>query len=85
MIFKVQLANMKAIQYQHQNQILMILCLSPSDLGTLMASLSIKCDFTVFEKMVDSSSSEKQLLVFTGLTWEKIIQLRHMMTSMREN
>jgi len=49
----------------------------------MMESLSIKCDSNLYDKIGDYNLSEKQLLVFTGLTWENIILLRDMLTSMR--
>lgn len=49
----------------------------------MMESLSIKCDSTLYDKIGDFSISEKQLLIFTGLTWEDIMLLRDMLTSMR--
>jgi len=57
--------------------------LSASELTKMMGSLSIKCDSSLYDKIGDYSLSEKQLLVFTGLTWESIILLRDMMISMR--
>ncbi|GAB1860851.1 THAP domain-containing protein 9 [Camponotus japonicus] len=57
--------------------------LSASELTKMMKNLSIKCDSTLYDKIGDFSLSEKQLFTFTGLTWENIILLRDMLTSMR--
>jgi len=57
--------------------------LNASELIKMMESFSIKCDSSLYDKIGDYSLSEKQLLVFTSLTWESIILLRDMMTSMR--
>ncbi|KYN10894.1 hypothetical protein ALC57_16958 [Trachymyrmex cornetzi] len=57
--------------------------LSASELTKMMESLSIKCDSSLYDNIGDYSLSEKQLVVFTGLTWENIIFLRDMLTSMR--
>lgn len=57
--------------------------LSASELTKMMESLSIKCDSTLYDEIGEFSLSEKQLLIFTGLTWENIILLRNMLTSMR--
>jgi len=57
--------------------------LSASELTKMMKNLSIKCDSTLYDKIGDFSLSEKQLFTFTGLTWENIILLKDMLTSMR--
>lgn len=60
-----------------------LLNLSASELTKMMKNLSIKCDSTLYDKIEDFSLSEKQLLIFTGLTWENIILLRDRLTSMQ--
>lgn len=57
--------------------------LSATELKKMMENISIKCDSTLYDKIGDFSLSEKQLLIFTGLTWENVILLRDMLTSMR--
>lgn len=46
--------------------------------------MSINCNSNIKDKIGDFTLSEERLRVFTGLTWENIIQLREMMVSMRE-
>lgn len=54
-----------------------------SDLSELLEGLSIECDSTIFDKIEDFSLSDKQIHLFTGLMWQNIIELREMLTSMR--
>lgn len=49
----------------------------------MMENILIKCDSTLYDKIRDFSLSEKQLFIFTGLTWENVILLRDMLTSMQ--
>ncbi|KMQ84444.1 hypothetical protein RF55_17732, partial [Lasius niger] len=48
-----------------------------------METLTVKCDSTLFDQVGESSLSEKQLLIFTGLTWDNLNELKDMMTSLR--
>ncbi|XP_018403017.1 PREDICTED: uncharacterized protein LOC108779943 [Cyphomyrmex costatus] len=57
--------------------------LSSSEWVEMMGNLAIRCDSTLYDKIADYTLPENQLLVFTGLHWENIIQLRDMLTSMR--
>lgn len=57
--------------------------LSSLELSKLMNTLSIKCDSTLLDKIGEFSISEKQIHVFTGLTWENLLQLKDMMVSLR--
>ena len=58
--------------------------LKVSELSLLLQGLSVECDTTILDRIGDFSLPEKQLNLFTGLTWDNIIELRGMMTSMRE-
>ena len=49
----------------------------------MMKNLSIECDSTHFNKIGGFRLLEKQLLIFIGLTWENIIQLRDMLSSVQ--
>ncbi|XP_036143574.1 uncharacterized protein LOC118645866 isoform X2 [Monomorium pharaonis] len=55
------------------------------ELSKMMETLSIKCDSTLFNKVGEFNLSEKQLDVFTGLTWDNIIQIKDMMISLRNS
>ncbi|XP_044578872.1 uncharacterized protein LOC123261347 [Cotesia glomerata] len=55
------------------------------DLEKLLGQLAIGTDSSIIDKIGDHSFSEKQLEVFTSLTWEKLIKLREMLTSMRKS
>lgn len=54
-----------------------------SELSELLESLSIECDITILDRAGDFSLSEDQIYLFTGLMWENVIELREMLTSMR--
>ena len=56
-----------------------------SELLELLEGLTIECDTTILDKVGDFSLSEKKLNLFAGLTWGNIIELREMLTSMRNN
>ena len=58
--------------------------LTSLELTKMTGNLSIQCNSTLYDKIGDFSLSEKQLFIFTSLTWESIIQLRDMLTSMRK-
>ena len=55
------------------------------DLHQFLVNLSIQSDITITDKVGDFSLSEERLEVFTGLNWESLIELRGMMTSMRNS
>lgn len=57
--------------------------LSALELSNIMETLSIKCDSTLFDKIGEFSLSEKQVEVFTGLSWENLLEIKDMMTSLR--
>lgn len=57
--------------------------LSASELTKVMKTLTIKCDSTLYDKIGEFSISEQQIKVFTGLSWENLLELKDMMTSMR--
>ena len=50
-----------------------------------METLSIKCDSTLLKKIGEFSLSEKQVQVFTCLSWENLLEIKEMMTSMRNS
>jgi hypothetical protein len=50
-----------------------------------METLSIKCDSTLLDKVGEFTLSEKQVDVFTGLTWDNLIQIKDMMISLRNS
>jgi len=49
-----------------------------------METLTVKCDFTLFDQVGESSLSEKQLLILTGLTWDNLNELKDIMTSFKK-
>lgn len=53
-----------------------------SELVIFLNILAKKSNLTVFDR-IENGLSENQLQVLTGLTWENIIELRHMLPSMR--
>lgn len=55
------------------------------DLEKLLGQVAIGTDSSIIDKIGDHSFSEKQLEVFTSLTWEKLIKLRELLTSMRSS
>lgn len=59
--------------------------LTVSELSKVMETLSIKCDSTLLGKIDEFSLSEKQVQVFTGLSWENLLEIKEMMISMRNN
>uniref|UniRef100_A0A6P7GRD0 Uncharacterized protein LOC114329946 n=3 Tax=Diabrotica virgifera virgifera TaxID=50390 RepID=A0A6P7GRD0_DIAVI len=54
-----------------------------SDVIKLLENLRVDIDKELTDKIGECSLSEERLLIFTGLTWENIIMLRDMMTSLR--
>ena len=56
-----------------------------SELSELLEGLTIECDTAILYKAGDFSLSEEKIHLFTGLTWENIIELREMLTSVRNN
>lgn len=55
------------------------------ELTNLLGKLAIDADSSILDKIGDFSCSEHQMNVFTGLSWDNIIKLRDMMTSMRNS
>jgi len=55
------------------------------ELSKLMGTLSIKCDSTLLDKVGEFTLSKQQLDVFTGLTWDNLIQIKDMMVSLRNS
>lgn len=54
-----------------------------SDLMTVLNSIS--CDSSLLDKIGSGTLSEKQLFMFTGLTWDNIHELVSMISSMRNS
>ena len=50
-----------------------------------METLSIKCDSTLLDKIGEFSLSEKQVKVFSGLSLENLLEIKEMMTFMRNS
>ncbi|XP_043264265.1 uncharacterized protein LOC122404392 [Colletes gigas] len=59
--------------------------IEPVELQQLLNSLAITCDSTLFDKIGDFNMPEEQLFIFTGLTWENIIELKTMLISMKNS
>ena len=55
------------------------------ELSELLEGLTIEYDTTILYKVGDFSLSEEKIHLFTGLIWENIIELREMLTSVRNN
>ena len=47
-----------------------------------METLSTKCDSTLLDKIGEFSPSEKQIQIFTGLSWENLFEIKDSMTSL---
>ena len=50
-----------------------------------METLSIKCNLTLFDKIGEFSFSEKQNKIFTALSWENLLEIKDLMTSLRNS
>ena len=59
--------------------------LSASELSKVIEILSIKCDLTLLDKIGEFSLSEKQIKIFTGLSWENLLEIKGFMTSSRNS
>ena len=59
--------------------------LSASKLSKIIETLSIKCDSTLLDKIGKFSLSEKQIKIFTGLSWENLLEIKDSMTSLRNS
>lgn len=55
------------------------------EISKLLECLSVSSDSELTDKIGDYTLSEERLKVFTGLTWEQLIELRHMMPSIRNS
>lgn len=51
----------------------------------LLGQLAIGTDSSIIDKIGNHSFPQKQLEVFTSLTWKKLIKLRGMLTSMKKS
>ncbi|XP_058810518.1 uncharacterized protein LOC131675522 [Phymastichus coffea] len=56
-----------------------------TELSKLLEQLSVRVDAEIHDKVGDFTFPEERLIVLTGLTWENIIELRGMMTSLRDS
>lgn len=56
-----------------------------SELNVFLDQLSLKADATLLDNVSDFSMPEEKLRVLTGYTWEQIIDLRSLLTSMRKS
>ena len=56
-----------------------------SQLSKLLEGLTFECDTTMLDKVGDFSLSEEKKHLFTGFTWENIIELCEMLTSVWNN
>ena len=54
--------------------------LSASEFSKIMETLSIKCDSTLLDKIGEFSLSEKQIKIFTVLSWENILEIKDLIT-----
>ena len=59
--------------------------LSASELSKLIETLTIKCDSALLDKIGEFSLSEKQIENCTGLSWENILEIKDLMTSLRNS
>ena len=50
-----------------------------------METLSINCDSTLLDKIGEFSLSEKQIQIFTGLSWENLLEIKDLMTLFRNS
>lgn len=57
--------------------------ITATDLTRLLKSLSITSDRELHHRIGDFSISEERIRVLTGVNWEQLIELREMMTSLR--
>lgn len=57
--------------------------LRSSELSKMMESLAVECDSTLLDKMDDFRITDEQLFIFTGLQRENILELRDLLTTMR--
>lgn len=56
-----------------------------SDVTYLLVNLRIDVDKELTDKIADFSLPEDRLIILTGLTWENLIYLREMLTSLRNS
>ena len=50
-----------------------------------METLSIKCDSTLLDKIGEFNLSEKQIKIFTALSWANLLEIKDLMTSLRNS
>ena len=60
-------------------------CITANDLTKLLESLSISSERQITDYVADFTLPEEKLHIFTGLYWNQIIELREMMTSLRDS
>lgn len=56
-----------------------------SEVTSLLQNLSARVDREIMDRVGDFTLPEERLKIFTGLTWEQILNLRSMLTSMRDS
>ena len=56
-----------------------------TEFSKIMETLSIKCNSTLLEKIGEFSLSEKQIKIFTGLSWENLLEIKDLVTSLRNS
>ena len=59
--------------------------LSASKSSKVIENVSIKCDSTLLDKIGEFSISEKQIKVITGLSWENLLEIKDLMTSLHNS
>ncbi|XP_066248319.1 uncharacterized protein [Euwallacea similis] len=59
--------------------------ITSKELSCMMENLAISCDKSLFDQVSDFSMPETQLRLFTSLTWENLLQLKEMLTSLRNS
>ena len=55
------------------------------EVKSLLENFSSKLDRDLFDRIPDMALNEKQLKTFHGLSWEQLIELREMLTTMRNS
>ncbi|XP_066595448.1 uncharacterized protein [Prorops nasuta] len=57
--------------------------LEATELSKIMENIAVQCNATLLDKVDNYQLSNEKLYVFTGLNWENIIEIRDLLTSMR--
>lgn len=75
--YKEDIGNFPVLVYSSSSNV------EVDEVSKLLEFLSISVDRELTDKVGDYTLSEERLKAFTGLTWEQVIELKGMMTSMR--